>query len=93
MSAPTDAQSLAGQKIFADNCSSCHPGGGNSINAKYPLNKAPQLASQSAFIAFIRSPASRDGSENQMSAFAVADISDANAGALYSYVVKAFPAQ
>jgi mono/diheme cytochrome c family protein len=91
--APTDAQSIAGQQIFTDNCSSCHAGGGNSINAKYPLSKAPQLASQSAFVAFLRAPAARDGSDNQMSAFAVADLSDADAASLYAYVSKAFVGQ
>ena len=91
--APTDAVSLAGQKIFSDNCSSCHPGGGNSINSKYPLNKAPQLASQSAFVAYMRNPKPRDGSSSQMSAFGSSDISDSDAASLYTYIVKAFPAQ
>jgi mono/diheme cytochrome c family protein len=91
--APTDAVSIAGQKIFADNCTSCHPGGGNSINSKYPLNKAPQLASQSAFVGYLRNPKPRDGSSTQMSAFGPSDISDADSASLYSYVVKAFPAQ
>jgi mono/diheme cytochrome c family protein len=92
-SAPTDALSLAGQKVFTDNCSSCHAGGGNTINGAFPLSKAPQLASQSAFVAFLRAPKARDGSDNQMSPFAVADLSEADAGALYSYVVKAFAAK
>jgi len=92
-SAPTDAISLAGQKVFSDNCTSCHAGGGNSINAAFPLSKAPQLASQSAFVAFIRDPKARDGSGNQMPAFAVADLSEADAAAAYTFIVKAFAAQ
>ena len=91
--APTDALSLAGEKIFSASCSACHPGGGNSINTKYPVIKAPQLASKAAFIAFIRDPKARDGSDNQMSAFAPADISDADAAALYAYASGAFKGQ
>jgi uncharacterized membrane protein len=86
----SDSTSLAGQKVFADNCSSCHAGGGNSINGKYLLSRAPQAGSAQTFIAFIRDPKARDGSENQMPAFAPADMSDKDANALYSYVVKAF---
>jgi uncharacterized membrane protein len=89
-SSVSDASSLAGQKIFADNCASCHAGGGNSINQKYPLARAPQAGSVETFVAFIRDPKARDGSENQMPAFATADISDSDASSLYSYVVKAF---
>jgi mono/diheme cytochrome c family protein len=88
--AVSDAAGQAGQKLFADNCASCHPGGGNSVNAKYPLSRAPQAGSAQTFIAFLRDPAARDGSENQMPAFAAADISDQDANALYSYVKKAF---
>jgi mono/diheme cytochrome c family protein len=92
-STPTDALSLAGQKVFTDNCSSCHAGGGNAINNAFPLSKAPQLASQQTFVAFIRDPKARDGSSNQMPAFAVTDISDTDAGALYSYVSTALKAR
>jgi uncharacterized membrane protein len=89
-SAPVSAGSAAGQKLFAENCASCHPGGGNSVNAAFPLTRAPQLADVSAFIAFLRDPKARDGSGNDMPAFTTADLSYKDARDLHDYVVKAF---
>jgi mono/diheme cytochrome c family protein len=76
----------AGQRLFASNCSACHPSGGNVIVAELPLKKSKKLASAAALTAFIRSPKMPDGSAGQMPSFGADQISDAQAGELYSYV-------
>src|SRR5271157_2282632 len=70
----------AGQRLFASNCSSCHPNGGNVIVAELPLKLSKKLAGVGAFTAFIRSPKMPDGSEGQMPSFLSDQISDRQAG-------------
>jgi mono/diheme cytochrome c family protein len=76
----------AGQRLFASNCSACHPNGGNAIVAELTLKKSKMLASAAAFTSFIRSPKMPDGSEGQMPSFASDQVSDKQAGDLYTYV-------
>ncbi|MGA2480587.1 MAG: c-type cytochrome [Spirochaetia bacterium] len=85
------APSAAGQKIFADNCSACHPNGSNVVVESLPLKKAKQLASQATFVAFIRDPKMPDGSAGSMPAFPADQISDRQAGELFSYVTSMLP--
>ncbi len=82
----------AGQRLFASNCSACHPNGGNVIVAELPLKMSKKLASASAFTAFIRSPKMPDGSAGQMPSFADDQVSDRQAGELYSYIQSMLPA-
>jgi mono/diheme cytochrome c family protein len=82
----------AGQRVFASNCAACHPGGGNAIVASLPLKKSTKLASEATFVAFIRSPKMPDGSEGQMPPFSDDQLSDKQAGALYSYIKLMLPA-
>ncbi|MGO9309782.1 MAG: c-type cytochrome [Spirochaetia bacterium] len=83
---------LPGQRLFTANCSSCHPNGGNVIVAELPLKKSKKLASAAALTAFIRSPKMPDGSEGQMPSFPTDQISDAQAGELYTYIQSMLPA-
>jgi mono/diheme cytochrome c family protein len=76
----------AGQRLFAANCSSCHPNGGNAIVAELPLKKSKAIATAAALTAFIRSPKMPDGSEGQMPSFPPDQISDKQAGDLYTYI-------
>jgi mono/diheme cytochrome c family protein len=76
----------AGQKLFAANCSSCHPNGGNAIVAELPLKKSKMLASAATLTAFVRSPKMPDGSEGQMPPFPPDQLSDRQAGDLYTYI-------
>jgi len=76
----------AGQRLFAANCSACHPGGGNVIVAELPLKKSKKLASAAAFTSFIRSPKMPDGSAGQMPSFASNQVTDKQAGELYTYI-------
>lgn len=82
----------AGQRLFASNCSACHPNGTNAIVASLPLKTSAKLASESAFVAFIRSPKMPDGSEGQMPPFPADQLSDKEAAALYSYIQSMLPA-
>jgi uncharacterized membrane protein len=77
-----------GQKIFKDNCSGCHPQGGNIINPNLPLRSAPQLADFTTFLAFTRKPVHSDGSMGIMPPFPASKISDQQERQLYEYIVN-----
>ena len=76
----------AGQRLFSANCSSCHPNGGNAIVAELPLKKSKAIATAASLTAFIRSPKMPDGSEGQMPSFPPDQVSDRQAGELYTYI-------
>jgi mono/diheme cytochrome c family protein len=75
-----------GQRLFASNCGACHPNGANAIVAELPLKTSKMLASAASFTSFIRSPKMPDGSESQMPSFGTDQISDKQAGQLYTYI-------
>jgi mono/diheme cytochrome c family protein len=75
-----------GQRLFASNCGACHPNGGNAIVAELPLKTSKLLASAAAFTSFIRSPKMPDGSEGGMPSFGSDQVSDKQAGELYTYI-------
>ncbi len=81
------APSKAGEALFAANCQACHPNGGNIIVAQLPLKSARQLASEQAFVSFIRAPKMPDGSAGSMPAFTTDQLSDRQAGELYQYIL------
>jgi mono/diheme cytochrome c family protein len=76
----------AGQKVFADNCASCHPGGGNVVDPGLPLRTSKRIGSQASLTAFIRAPSRTDGKENQMPGFPPDAVSDPQAADLFAYV-------
>ena len=78
---------LAGQKIFVNNCSGCHPNGGNILFPNLPLRTAPQLKSYQTFIEFVRKPTLPNGSKGPMPAFTQSKLSDPKAEELYSYII------
>ena len=73
---------------FKKSCGGCHPGGGNSIKANLPLRSAPQLADFNTFLAYIRNPKARDGSQTIMPSFQVEKLSDKQVGEIYQYVTQ-----
>jgi uncharacterized membrane protein len=75
---------------FAKHCSSCHPKGGNVIKPNLPLRSAPQLADFSTFLAYVRSPKARDGSETVMPPFPAERLPEQQAREIYDYVVTTF---
>jgi len=79
---------LAGQKIFVNHCSGCHPNGGNILIANLPLRAAPQLKSYQTFIEFVRNPTLQNGSEGPMPPFTQSKLSDSEAEELYSYIIQ-----
>lgn len=79
---------LAGQKLFDANCASCHPQGGNVVVPNLPVTGAPQLASRTTFIAWLRDPKRPNGSPGMMPAFPPASITDAQAEDLRQYIVN-----
>ena len=73
---------------FKKSCGGCHPGGGNSIKANLPLRSAPQLANFNTFLAYIRNPKARDGSQTIMPSFQVEKLSDKHVREIYQYVTQ-----
>ena len=88
-SAAATADTQVGLQVFTDNCADCHRGGGNVVNAAYPLKSSKKLASEKALVAFIRGPKKSDGSAGDMPAFGADLVSDAQASELYRYVKSA----
>lgn len=90
MMAPEGSQKTvagtAGEKIFNDECASCHPNGGNIIVPGLPLKGSRVLANFRTFAAFIRHPKMPDGSEGSMPAFGNSKISGKQARELYHYI-------
>ena len=78
---------------FTTNCSSCHPNGGNVIKPNLPLRSAPQLSDFQTFLAYVRSPKARDGSETIMSPFPADRLTEEQAREIYDYVVTALRGQ
>jgi mono/diheme cytochrome c family protein len=89
---PQAARETAKVKVsaeqFINECGSCHPDGGNIFKANLPLRNAPQLADFKTFLAYIRSPQARDGSQTIMPAFPSVKVSDQQARVIYEYVVR-----
>jgi mono/diheme cytochrome c family protein len=73
-------QRSGGAGLFANNCASCHPNGGNVVVPNMPLRGAPQLSSFSSFRAIVRQ------GRGPMPAFPASNISDAQLRELYRYV-------
>jgi uncharacterized membrane protein len=78
---------------FTKNCSSCHPNGGNVIKPNLPLRSAPQLTDFPTFLAYVRSPKARDGSETVMPPFPADRLTEEQGKEIYDYVVTAFRGQ
>jgi len=66
---------LSGEKLFALNCSDCHPKGGDIL-------KAPQLTDLNTFLAYLRNP------KGTMPPFPPEKISDKQAEKVYRYIEK-----
>jgi len=74
----------AGFEIFASNCSSCHPNGGNTINPNLPLAGAPELRSYYSFRSLVRQ------GRGPMPAFSSGRISDSQLQELFRYLSSAY---
>jgi len=77
-----------GEKLYAENCASCHPGGGNVINPALPVVGSPTLKDLNTFTKFNRNPVKPDGSKGAMPAYPGEKISDEEMALIYQYVTK-----
>ena len=80
--APTEAVNRfqAGEKLFATNCSSCHP-------QKSDIFNSPQFVNLSTFLAFMRNPVGPRGTPSKMPPFLADKITDDQGLKLYQYLV------
>jgi len=93
-SAPLIAASpevLAGEKIFAAGCQSCHARGGNIVAPDLPLKSSKRLDSFASFAGFIRNPQMPNGSAGEMPPFSTAEINDEQAKTLLAYIKASLP--
>ena len=77
-----------GEKLYAVNCASCHPNGGNLINPSLPVINSPMLKSPDTLINFSRNPRRPDNSPGSMPAFSKQKLSDKEMKQIYEYIVK-----
>lgn len=81
-------EKIDGKKEFEKHCAVCHPNGGNTINAKKPLNskslKANGVKSAKDIIALMRNPGPG------MTKFDLKTISNPEAKAIAEYILKTF---
>lgn len=75
-----------GASLFETNCIGCHARGGNVVNPNLPLLGAPQLASETTFVDFLRKPHMPDSTAGAMPGFDVTRLSDGDVAALYEYI-------
>lgn len=81
----------AGEKIYATNCASCHPNGGNTITPTLPLVGSLQLKDFDTFLAFNRHPqipAGPSGYKRMMPATSEKRVTDQQMKELYRYIVN-----
>jgi uncharacterized membrane protein len=71
---------MAGQQIYAANCTTCHPSGGNTIEPGKPVLHSPLLQNLDVFKMWLRHPA------QPMPSFPPSRISDAQTKELYAYI-------
>ena len=91
-SSPGKAAGVEGIEIsseqFTKSCSSCHPKGGNSIKQDLPLRSAPQLTNFETFLAYIRDPKARDGTQTIMPQYSPDKLSEQQAREIYKYLTQ-----
>ena len=76
-------KSKIGEEEFKENCSSCHPNGGNVIKPEDTLKGSRMLKDFETFLSWIRKPV------QPMPAFSASQLSEEQARQLYDYIVKA----
>ncbi|MDQ5985303.1 MAG: Cytochrome c6 [Syntrophus sp. SKADARSKE-3] len=81
-----DADVKKGAELYAVNCASCHPDGGNVINPKYPVKGSILMKDSGSFTQFNRNPVKTDGSESMMPAFSKEKLSDQEMKQIYQYI-------
>jgi len=80
--ATTPKEVGAGESVFQQRCSMCHPDGGNIVKPDKPIRGSSKLKDLKTFVGYIRSPYA------PMPAFPSSEISEEKARELYDYIVK-----
>jgi mono/diheme cytochrome c family protein len=76
-----------GEKLYAVNCGSCHPNGGNLIKPSLPVVNSPMLKTLDTFINYSRNPKRPDGSPSTMPAFSKEKLSDKEMKQIYQHII------
>lgn len=77
-----------GAEAFSKSCASCHPRGENPFKPELAPKSGPQLKDVQTFLAYLRNPKARDGSNTVMPPFPEERLSEAEAKAIYQYILK-----
>jgi len=77
---PVSMQYKSGYQVFKNKCASCHPDGGNTIDAARPVNNSPKLRDIDTFRLFVRHP------DGIMPPFPAATLPDHETENLYQYL-------
>ncbi|MCX5835270.1 MAG: c-type cytochrome [Deltaproteobacteria bacterium] len=76
----------AGEKLYAANCGTCHPQGGNILNHALPVKNSTYLKTFKTFLVFNRKPQRPDGTKGLMPAIPPEKVSDAEMKQIYNYI-------
>ncbi|MGZ3579670.1 MAG: c-type cytochrome [Syntrophales bacterium] len=82
-----------GQNLYAVNCGSCHPNGGNLIKPSLPVINSPTLKTVDTFIKHSRNPKRPDNSPGSMPAFSKEKLSDKEMKQIYQYIIDSLAAK
>lgn len=77
----------AGEMLYAANCGTCHPQGGNIMNPALPVKGSNYLKTFHAFLNFNRKPQMPDGTKGLMPSIPPEKVPDAEMKLIYDYVM------
>jgi uncharacterized membrane protein len=77
--APSKTRAV-GEQVFIENCRSCHPNGGNTVDPQHPIVHSPRMNTLAVFTDWLRHPAPT------MPAFPENRLSSGQVQALYDYL-------
>jgi mono/diheme cytochrome c family protein/uncharacterized membrane protein len=77
-----------GERLFNNNCSGCHPYGGNIADQSSPLWGSPELKDSNTLLRFIHDPRTDSGKRGIMPPFLPSRVSDAQAKQLWLYIAN-----
>jgi mono/diheme cytochrome c family protein len=82
-----------GGKLYAVNCGTCHPNGGNLIKPSLPVVNSPMVKSLDTFINYSRKPMRPDNSPGSMPAISKEKLSDKELKQIYQYISDSLAAK
>ncbi len=79
-----------GEALYAINCGSCHPNGGNIITPSLPVINSSKLKNLDEFTNYSRNPRRPNGSPGAMPAISKEKLSDQQLRKIYQYIINSF---